>query len=75
MPDFLTLRGRNALSEFRLNKLTQTLKKSVPAISGIATEYWHFVQLKTPLQPPQRKILDRLLIYGPAPADVSENGS
>src|SRR4051812_17458403 len=74
MPDFLTLRGRNALSEFRLNKLTQTLKKSVPAINGIATEYWHFVQLKTPLQPPQRKILDRLLAYGPAPAQVSERG-
>src|SRR3954465_6169310 len=74
MPDFLTLRGRNALSEFRLNKLTQALKKSVPAINGIATEYWHFVQLKTPLQPPQRKILDRLLTYGPAPARVSERG-
>src|SRR4051794_6416903 len=75
MPDFLTLRGRNALSEFRLNKLTQTLKKSVPALDGIAAEYWHFIQVKSPLQPPQRKILDRLLTYGPAPAQVSEEGN
>src|SRR3954470_13537624 len=75
MPDFLTLRGRNALSEFRLNKLTQTLKKSVPALDGIAAEYWHFIQVKSPLQPPQRKILDRLLTYGPAPAQVSDEGN
>ncbi|MFL6582752.1 MAG: phosphoribosylformylglycinamidine synthase [Burkholderiales bacterium] len=74
MPDFLTLRGRNALSEFRLNKLIQAVKKTIPAVTGIATEYWHFAQLKTPLQPPQRKILDRLLTYGPAPTHVSEKG-
>ena len=35
MPDFLTLRGRNALSDFRLKKLSQPLQKTAPAISGI----------------------------------------
>ena len=75
MPDFLTLRGRNALSEFRLKKLTQVLKKITPGIAAITAEYWHFVALKVPLQPPQRKILERILTYGPASADVSETGA
>jgi phosphoribosylformylglycinamidine synthase len=74
MPDFLTLRGRNALSEFRLNKLSQALKKPASAITGIIAEYWHFAALKVPLQPPQRKILERLLTYGPSPSKVGESG-
>jgi len=74
MPDFLTLRGRNALSEFRLKKLTQALKRTAPAIAAITAEYWHFAALKVPLQAPQRKVLERILTYGPAPAGVSEAG-
>jgi phosphoribosylformylglycinamidine synthase len=74
MPDLLTLRGRNALSEFRLKKLTQALKRTAPAVTAITAEYWHFAALKVPLQAPQRKVLDRILTYGPAPADVSETG-
>src|SRR5260370_803276 len=49
MPDLLTLRGRNALSEFRLKKLTEPLKTSAPAVRAITAEYWHFVALKTSL--------------------------
>jgi phosphoribosylformylglycinamidine synthase len=74
MPDLLTLRGRNALSEFRLKKLTQALKRTAPAITAITAEYWHFAALKVPLQSPQRKVLERILTYGPAPAGVSEAG-
>jgi phosphoribosylformylglycinamidine synthase len=74
MPDFLTLRGRNALSEFRLKKLAQALKRTAPAITAITAEYWHFAALKVPLQGPQRKVLERILTYGPAPAEVSETG-
>ena len=74
MPEVLTLRGRNALSEFRLKKLSQALKRTAPAVSAITAEYWHFVALKVPLQPPQRKVLERILAYGPAPAEVSETG-
>jgi phosphoribosylformylglycinamidine synthase len=70
----VTLRGRNALSEFRLKKLTQALKRTAPAISAITAEYWHFAALKVPLQAPQRKTLERILTYGPAPAGVSEAG-
>ena len=74
MPEVLTLRGRNALSEFRLKKLSQALKRTAPAVTAITAEYWHFVALKVPLQPPQRKVLERILAYGPAPAEVSETG-
>ena len=74
MPDLLTLRGRNALSEFRLKKLAQALKKTAPAVTAITAEYWHFVAVKVPLQAPQRKVLERILTYGPAPAEVSESG-
>ena len=74
MPEVLTLRGRNALSEFRLKKLSQALKRTAPAVTAITAENWHFVALKVPLQPPQRKVLERILAYGPAPAEVSETG-
>ncbi|MEO8164589.1 MAG: phosphoribosylformylglycinamidine synthase, partial [Betaproteobacteria bacterium] len=74
MPDLLTLRGRNALSEFRLKKLTQALKRTAPAITDVTAKYWHFVALKTPLQAAQRNVLERILTYGPAPAQVDESG-
>ena len=74
MPDLLTLRGRNALSEFRLKKLSQALKRTVPAVTAVTAEYWHFVALKEPVGAPQRKVLERILTYGPAPAGVSEAG-
>ena len=36
MSDFLSLRGRNALSEFRLTKLNQALQQSQLKLSGIS---------------------------------------
>jgi len=74
MPDFLTLRGRNALSDFRLKKLSQSLHKNAPAISAIAAEYWHFVSLKAPLGAPERNVLERILSYGPASTDTAGHG-
>ena len=76
MPDCLTLRGRNALSEFRLKKLSQALRssKTLSEITAISAQYWHFVALKTPLQPPQRKVLERLLTYGPATTGDVDGG-
>ena len=74
MPEVLTLRGRNALSEFRLKKLSQALKSSAPSVTAITAEYWHFAALKVALQPPQRKVLERILAYGAAPAQVCETG-
>ena len=76
MPDVLTLRGRNALSEFRLKKLSQALRssKTLSAITAISARYWHFVALRSPLQPTQRKVLERLLTYGPATTGDADGG-
>ena len=43
LPRAISLRGRNALSPFRYDKLMRALAGSVPAISHVYAEYWHFV--------------------------------
>jgi len=74
MPDLLTLRGRNALSDFRLKKLTQPLKQSAPGIAAITAEYWHFVSLRAPLSPAEHTVLERILVYGPASRPAAGKG-
>ena len=45
----LTLRGRRALSDFRAEKLLQTLRRSLPDLQGIATEHRYFADCERPL--------------------------
>lgn len=66
MPQLLKLRGRNALSGFRLNKLLLTLKTTVPAIAGVQAEFWHFAALSRKLTKAETAIVQRILTYGPA---------
>ena len=51
MPQLLTLRGRHALSPFRVAKLQAALAASRPghAVASIAAEYWHFVAVERAL--------------------------
>jgi phosphoribosylformylglycinamidine synthase len=63
MAEFLSLRGRTALSPFRLQKLLANLAET--RVSSISAEYWHFVEASAPLDAPQRQTLERLLTYGP----------
>ena len=63
MAEFLTLRGRNALSPFRVKNLLADLARI--RIAGLAAEFWHFVEIRRPLSGPERGTLDRLLTYGP----------
>ncbi len=67
MPHLLTLRGRHALSPFRVAKLVAALAASRPdhAVAGIAATYWHFVEVERDLAPAERATLERLLTYGP----------
>ncbi|HWA14533.1 MAG TPA: phosphoribosylformylglycinamidine synthase [Burkholderiales bacterium] len=74
MPDLLTLRGRNALSDFRLRKLSQTLHETTPAVAAISADYWHFIALRRPLSGQERGVLEKLLVYGPASRPVEEGG-
>ncbi len=66
MPQLLKLRGRNALSGFRLNKLLLALKTAVPAIAGVQAEFWHFAALSRKLTEAETAIVQRILTYGPA---------
>ena len=66
MPQFLSLRGRNALSEFRLSKLNQALQQAHLRLSGISAEFRHFVSATRVLTNAEYAILERILTYGPA---------
>ncbi len=65
MPQILRLRGRSALSAFRLRKLTASSLAVVPSVSGIHAEFWHFVQVRRPLSREETARLERILTYGP----------
>src|SRR5207248_3349849 len=73
--DLLKLRGARALSEFRLAKLVAQLQKVAPGVRSVASEHWHFVELRRPLAQSERGLLERLLGYGagkePEPAHES----
>jgi phosphoribosylformylglycinamidine synthase len=75
MPEFLSLRGRNALSDFRLSKLLSNLETSAPAITGLSAEYRHFVELSRPLTAERRRVLERVLSYGPTAGARSPGGA
>jgi len=70
MPEFLSLRGSNALSDFRHRKLLLSLQAALPSVTGLSAEYWHFVELEQPLSPRHQRVLERVLTYGPTAAAV-----
>lgn len=74
MPHFLRLRGRNALSEFRLSKLNHALQQVHLRVSGINAGFWHFVSAARALTNDENAILERILTYGPAVQAVPEGG-
>ncbi|MHA7000597.1 phosphoribosylformylglycinamidine synthase [Aeromonas schubertii] len=68
------LRGAPALSEFRVQKLMQTLAERGVEITGIYAEFMHFAELVDPLSPDERATLDRLLRYGPTIPEHAPQG-
>ncbi|MGH8713502.1 MAG: phosphoribosylformylglycinamidine synthase, partial [Casimicrobiaceae bacterium] len=72
MAELLSLRGRNALSSFRVAKLLSSLTGT--RIAAIAAVYWHFVATSRELSAGERAMLDRLLSYGPRTEDGGERG-
>ncbi|MFN3629321.1 MAG: phosphoribosylformylglycinamidine synthase, partial [Casimicrobiaceae bacterium] len=65
----LSLRGSNALAEFRERKLVEALAGH--GVYAVSAEFWHFVELERELSQEERARLEALLAYG-APADASE---
>jgi phosphoribosylformylglycinamidine synthase len=64
MADILSLRGRTALSPFRLAKLRTALSAAHPnhGITGLAATFWHFAEVARPLTAGERDTLERLLM-------------
>jgi phosphoribosylformylglycinamidine synthase len=74
MSQILRLRGRTALSAFRLSKLSRSVVSSVPRVSGLHAEFWHFVEVDRDLSPSESRRLERILSYGPADQAGGANG-
>jgi len=72
MAALLSLRGRNALSPFRIAKLLSNLAET--RITGIAADYWHFVQTEPELSAKERATLERILTYRPHATAHSDAG-
>src|SRR6185295_9638713 len=72
MAELLSLRGRNALSSFRVAKLLSSLTGT--RVAAVAAVYWHFVRTSHALTAAERATLDRLLTYGPRDANDDDAG-
>ena len=77
MAHLLTLRGRNALSPFRITKLTAAITAARPGhlIERIGATYWHFVEVERELTSSERATLARLLTYGPHDEAANDDGA
>lgn len=65
MSQIFHMRGRNALSPFRHDKLMTALRAAAPEISHVYAEYRHFIALRRPLTESERQVLAQVLTYGP----------
>ncbi|MGH8263934.1 MAG: phosphoribosylformylglycinamidine synthase, partial [Steroidobacterales bacterium] len=70
----LQLAGAPALSAFRLDKLLRALRGLNPEITGVDAHFVHFIATRRELAPGERKLLDRLLTYGPRLPDEPVRG-
>jgi phosphoribosylformylglycinamidine synthase len=59
----LILPGSVALSDFRRNKLLNTLQTAVPTVTGVQAEYAHFVRTSRELNAEEHARLQTLLTY------------
>ena len=74
MSEFIMLRGRSALSDFRQKKLLESVRSFMPEVSAIHAEFWHFVSSSRKLEQSESHILEKLLEYGPAGENSAEDG-
>ncbi len=61
----LRINGKPALSDFRRDKLLESLVGACPAVRDVAARHVHFAALERTLSPGERAVLDALLDYGP----------
>ena len=61
----LVLRGAPAFTSARLAKRLQKIQTKNPSIRDATAEFVHFAEIVGPLSDDERRVLDRLLQYGP----------
>ena len=66
MAVLMQLRGCDALSSFRLEKLASSLRAAIPRVAAVSAAYIHFVKLDRALDAAGRRRLEQVLDYGPA---------
>ena len=70
----LSLRGSSALSQFRLDKLSASLKHTAPSIQHVYAELMHFAFSETALSEHEQSTLKQILTYGPKTNTEAPNG-
>ncbi|MCP4041760.1 MAG: phosphoribosylformylglycinamidine synthase, partial [Gammaproteobacteria bacterium] len=68
------LRGRPALTQYRLDKLLHTSRGVFPGLKEIRAEYAHFMDLNGPLIDTQKSVLEEILNYGFAADPTTPSG-
>ena len=61
----MSLLGAPALSQFRLDKLLQSVRALDARVSGLSSRHIHFVDVSQTLDENELEVLDKLLTYGP----------
>jgi phosphoribosylformylglycinamidine synthase len=76
LSNMLISRGAPALSDFRIQKLLETLQSSVPELLSIVAEFVHFTELDSDgtLDASQETLLNKLLEYGPQAEAIDIKG-
>ena len=74
MPHFLTLRGGQALSEFRLEKLNSRLNEIDRSARISEAVHLHFAESDSALDARRQQVLQRLLEYGDASGKAAPKG-
>ncbi len=67
----LIVPGAAALSEFRIEKLLNTLRKAIPDLQAVSAQFVHLAEVEGELSEAQQQVLRKLLDYGPS-ADAAE---
>src|SRR6186713_2074304 len=70
----LILRGSPALSQFRLQKLLESLIASGISARAIGAEFVHVVEVNADLSDLEQSVLEKLLTYGPSRAAATVEG-
>jgi len=70
----LTLRGAPALSDFRTEKLLQSLKQADSAVKGVYAEFVHFAEVQSSLTDTEQEVLAKLMTYGPSAEVKAQKG-